>query len=110
MPRNATQYGPRWDATAEDYDLMDKIADRAITGRAQRSVRQTLLMDLNACHSNGCPMDFARLLAADDFNFWHDVNGIQRHIDRTNGKLLDCFVPRYAVRQGSVRETKPGRS
>ena len=55
-----------------------------------------LHMDLTACHANGCPMDWAKLLGADDFTFAHDVGGIQRHINRTNGKLENCFLPRCA--------------
>lgn len=55
-------------------------------------------MDITACHLNGCRLDLERLLAADDFNFLHDVYGIQRHIDRETGKLGDCFLPRYARR------------
>lgn len=57
----------------------------------------SLSMDLCAVHANGCPMDFYRLLSADDSNFAHDVFGIRRHLDRSSGKLMDCFRPRFAV-------------
>lgn len=56
-------------------------------------------MDITATHANGCPLKLAELLAADDFNFSHDVAGIYRHLDRTTGKLLDCFLPRFAQKQ-----------
>lgn len=59
--------------------------------------RSDLLMDVAACHSNGCSLKLQSLLDADDANFLHDVAGIVRHIDRTTGKLGDCFVPRYAL-------------
>ena len=58
--------------------------------------RLSLVMDLTATHANGCPMDFDRLLEADDFNFSHDVFGIMRHIDRATGELGDHFLPRFA--------------
>jgi len=74
-----------------------------IVKRARRQLPEIdgmdLRMDLAACHANGCPMDFERLLAADDFNFFHDVCGIQRHIDRRTGQLTDFFHPRFASRQ-----------
>lgn len=56
-----------------------------------------LHMDLTACHANGCPVDWAMLLAADDLTFIHDVAGIQRHVNRETGKLEHCFVPRCAA-------------
>jgi hypothetical protein len=59
-------------------------------------------MDLCAVHANGCPMDFARLEQADDFNLLHDVSGIARHLDRSTGKLPDGFHPRFAKKQVAV--------
>lgn len=59
----------------------------------------SLEMDLSATHANGCPIDFGKLLAFDDFNFIHDVSGIMNKIDRTSGKLTDCFLPRSARNQ-----------
>lgn len=53
-----------------------------------------LHMDLTACHANGCPIDWARLNAADDFTIAHDVGGIQRHINRQTGQIENCFLPR----------------
>lgn len=88
-----------WDITEENVELIYKIADRV-----QREIpsypdhRRILIMDLNACHSNGCPLDFAGLLAADRYEFSHDIYGIRKAIDRTTGKLTeDRFMPRYAL-------------
>ena len=53
-----------------------------------------LMMDLEACHCNGNPLDLEGLLHAPDVDFFHDVNGIQYHIDRQTGELLSCFSPR----------------
>lgn len=61
--------------------------------------RTTMIMDIEACHSNGCELDLGRLLSAPDYDFIHDIAGIRRHIDRTTGQLTDCFVPRTALQQ-----------
>lgn len=55
-------------------------------------------MDITACHANGNPLRLAELLKADDGNFGHDVFGIRRFIDRTTGRLMGHFRPRYSVR------------
>lgn len=55
-----------------------------------------MMMDITACHVNGCPLKLDELLDADGFDFAHDVWGIQRHINRKTGKLEDCFLPRFA--------------
>lgn len=92
-----------FETTREELDIIGKIAqraDRELFG--PHGVNQTIsdtMMDISACHANGCPLKLAELLAADDFNFAHDVAGIRRHIDRTTGKLMDCFLPRFAQRQ-----------
>lgn len=52
------------------------------------------ILDFTATHLNGCPMNFEKLLAADDFNFIHDASGICRHLNRETGKLEDHFLPR----------------
>jgi hypothetical protein len=56
------------------------------------------VMDLTACHANGCPLDLELLAAADDTNLLHDVGGINRHMDRETGRLTRCFVPRFTAR------------
>lgn len=87
--------------TGDEAKLIGKIAVRAaklgmLTGWYDR---QTLIMDMTAAHSNGCPIDFERLLSADDFNFAHDVAGIANHIDRETGKLAGHFLPRFSKRE-----------
>lgn len=84
--------------TQEDAQIIGKIADRACSVWPECD-RLNFQMDITTTHANGCPLKLAELLAADDFNFAHDVAGIYRHLDRTTGKLLDCFLPRFAKRQ-----------
>jgi hypothetical protein len=101
-----------WKISDHDRDLIDKIVKRVVgmysyplenplakprssyTADQQRK----LYMDLQAVHGNGCPLDLAALLAGSPWEFTHDIAGIGEHIDRTTGKLLNCFVPRFAVR------------
>lgn len=87
-----------FDATEAEYATIDKIVERARQAGVDRDPTETT-MDLSATHSNGCPLDFDKLLAADDFTFLHDILGIARHLDRTTGKLGQCFVPRCAKPQ-----------
>lgn len=87
-----------WTVTREEMEAIRAIAIRAEESGIARADRMTLIMDLTAAHANGSPLDLAGLLAADEFNFAHDVAGIQRHIDRRTGELLDCFLPRYSRR------------
>jgi len=90
-----------FDITADERRLVQKIVDRV-----QREgelctpdfSQLHLTMDLVATHANGCPLDFEKLYAFDSLNFAHDIAGIGRHLDRTNGRLADCFVPRCAKR------------
>lgn len=88
-----------FDISEADRNLVSECADRAeelgLIG-TDVDARLGFEMDLTAVHANGCPMDFQRLLDADDFNFVHDVGGIKRHLNRETGELLDMFRPRFA--------------
>ena len=86
-------------ATKAEFELMNAIADRAVRAASAAGVsygKQDALMDINACHSNGCPLKLDELLNADGFNFNHDVFGIRRHLNRETGKLEGFFLPRFA--------------
>lgn len=89
-------------ATREEYVIIGKIAKRADEMARRQNIgydQRTANMDVTACHANGNRLDLENLLAADDFNFAHDVFGIARHIDRKTGELTGCFVPRFSARQ-----------
>jgi hypothetical protein len=88
-----------WTNDKNTMELQSKIADRAI--KMARTIgikidKITMVMDIDACHSNGCPLKLEELLKADDYNFGHDVFGIRRHMNRETGKLENCFLPRYS--------------
>ncbi len=76
--------------------LCAQRANRLATAMSVTYSVQQAHMDLLAPHANGCPMDFAALLAANDANFSHDVFGIGRYLNRSSGRLGDCFLPRYS--------------
>jgi len=87
--------------TVEELTLIGRIFDRAdrlglVDSGRGRSGRIMPMMDLAACHANGCPMDFGRMLSADDLDFSHDFLGISRHLDRSTGRLRGRFTPRSA--------------
>ncbi len=89
--------------SARDRDLVGEIAERAERMGAKhrhvadRRKRLDYEMDITATHANGCPLRLRDLLDADDFNFAHDVFGIERHLNRETGALENCFLPRYAA-------------
>lgn len=80
----------------EEQTLVSAIIKRC---KPRSGEAMNLSMDLIAAHANGCPMDWQKLLDAPNFDFWHDINGIQRHINRDTGQLEDCFLPRCCAQK-----------
>lgn len=81
----------------DDSRLCADIASRAL-GFGDSRKRLDILMDLEAVHAS-VGLRLAELLAADDFNFQHDVDGIRRHLNRETGELGGHFLPRFARQQ-----------
>lgn len=80
--------------------MIAQIADRAVMLYAKHNVRVEridTLMDVMAVHQKVQPLRLADLLAADEFNFIHDITGINRHLDRDAYKL-NGFSPRFSAR------------
>lgn len=102
----------KFDVTQEESKLIGAILDR-VAGLAALAKtpfnRLSHEMDLCACHANGTPLDFKRMLETDDdFSLTHDVYGIARHIDRndaspTAGQLRGNFLPRFTKREAPTR-------
>lgn len=94
----------KFNVSKADGELIHAIVDRAMAMRSVRSIttdKFSLVMDVTACHANGCPLRLADLLAADDFNFVHDVIGIYGAIDRDSGVLAGVFSPRFRARSAA---------
>ena len=85
-----------WDTTDEDAHTISLIGERALRAGLTED-RMRVEMSITACHLNDSSLRLADLLAADDFNFLHDVCGIDRHTDRKTGKLNNFFCPRFAA-------------
>jgi hypothetical protein len=100
--RTAPRARPRvlsWGISRAEAVLIERIVDRYVTEVPETTIedQQTITMDLIACHKNAVPLNLERM--ADwkrFFDIAHDIHGINRHLDRRTGKLLNCFVPRFA--------------
>ena len=83
--------------TDAELELVHAIVGRAL-GAGIYDDFLTCEMDIAAV-SYHTPLRLADLLAADGFNFSHDLAGIQRHINRRTGLLEHLFCPRFAAHQ-----------
>lgn len=82
-------------AKKEEYLKIAKIAERAEKMEALAFDRLSLIMDLQNVHEKvGLRLD--ELLNADEFNFLHDIVGIQNNMNRETCELENCFSPRYS--------------
>lgn len=92
----------------EDFRMIAKIAQRGRAMAVEQGFaaddQMSAVMDVAACHANGCPLRLQELLDADDFNFAHDFFGIRRHLDRTTGELTNFFRPRFAAPKAEREE------
>lgn len=89
-----------WKVSKTDALKIAQIVTRAIEEYCKLDMdppdRLSLQMDITAVHCNGCRLRLDDWLAADTFNFMHDIGGIQRHVDRDTGKLQGWFLPRFS--------------
>ena len=92
----------RFDSTVEELALIRRCVDRY--KKLKEGIGQEIVggweldvtMTLDAVNSNGTPIDFQKLLTAYDFSFVHDMDGMEKHIDKNTGKLTGFFLPRSA--------------
>lgn len=90
---------PKMEVSKDEQKTIMAIVKRFfdIVGDAGELRPIAIMLDLKACHSNGCPLDLDELLAAPrDSDVAHDVAGIGRYLNRETGKLEGGFTPRYA--------------
>lgn len=89
-----------WNTTKEEFTQILRIVDRLhqdLPTAYESQPRRVWIMDIQACHGNGCPLDLPILLTMPELDFSHDVLGIRENINRTTGKLDNYFVPRCAL-------------
>ncbi len=87
----------KWSTNKKGMLIEAKIAKRAVAMAEKLGFvykYRDAVMDIDACHSNGCPLKLDKLLVANDINFAHDVFGIRHYLDRQTGKLTNCFNPK----------------
>ena len=84
-----------WNAlTNTDLQLVLKIVARALKMKLiLKKEKVDLDMDISAVQIKN-KLNLQKLLGFPDFDFAHDVCGMQRHIDRETGELKNCFCPR----------------
>ena len=80
--------------TAAEQEIVTAIVARAVEADIYDD-EIAAHMDISAVHAH-CPLRLSDLLGAGNFNFAHDMAGIQRHINRKTGKLENFFLPRFA--------------
>lgn len=76
-------------------EIINKIADRTVTINPAYD-KSTVMMDFLVLYETGVEMRWEEFLNAPVFDFMHDINGINQHLNRDTYKLEDCFWPRYA--------------
>lgn len=78
-----------------ECDLVMKIVKRADDKELLLFDRLSLMMDLECC-INLFDLRLEDLLNADDFNFAHDIVGIQNNLNRETKQMENYFLPRFA--------------
>ncbi len=78
-----------------EMKIISKIVERADNLNLLYDDRISLMMDLDVANKE-FDLRLNELLEADEFNFSHDICGIQNNIDRTTKTFMNCFVPRFA--------------
>jgi hypothetical protein len=81
--------------TKEEMLKIAEIAKRADEKGLLMFDRMSLIMDIQAAHEQ-FNLKLDDLLKADDFDFKHDILGIQQNINRKTKKIENYFLPRYA--------------
>jgi hypothetical protein len=82
----------------EEFDMFVEIAKRADEMGLLRKDRLSLAMDLDYTNKE-FNLRLDELLNADDFNFTHDICGIQNNFNRQTLKMENCFTPRFSGRE-----------
>lgn len=79
----------------EDTVIIAQIVGRADNLGLLMDDRISLMMDLDLANKQ-FDLRLTELFEADNFNFTHDILGIQNNIDRRTKTFINCFVPRFA--------------
>lgn len=75
--------------------IISEIASRAESLQIQHTSVLSLMMDIALAYLE-FDLKLDELLVADDFNFVHDISGIQSNINRETATFINGFIPRFA--------------
>lgn len=64
-------------------------------------VRLDTQMDLCAVHFDIQPLRLADMLGAADFDFMHDITGINNNLNRETLELMNGWTPRFCQREAA---------
>ena len=81
-----------FDASANDFDLIGKIAHRGFHAAKAQGVEldyMTCVMDIAALHCNGTPLKLLQWLMSDNGDFSDDFIRMGLNINRKTGKLMN---------------------
>lgn len=78
----------------ENFLKIAKIAERADEKGLLMFDRMSLIMDLEVA-TEKFNLRLDEFLNADNFNFSHDIYGIQNNINRQTKEFENCFLPRF---------------
>lgn len=81
--------------TKDEMLTIVEIAKRAEEKGLLMFDRTSLIMDIQVAHKQ-FNLKLNELLNADDFDFSHDIVGIQKNINRHEKTVENCFLPRYS--------------
>lgn len=81
--------------STQDFLTIMDIVERADEKNLLMFDGLSLSMDLSYTHEI-FNLDLKRLLEADNFNFVHDIVGIQNNLNRQTKQMENCFVPRFS--------------
>ena len=78
----------------ENFELIAKIAKKAEEMNLLMFDRFSLIMDLE-CANDEFNLRLEEFLNADNFNFSHDINGIQNNLNRQTKAILSVVMEEY---------------
>jgi hypothetical protein len=82
----------------EQFEICMKIANRAEKENLLMfDDKLSFIMDLE-CAINEFDLRLNDLLNADNFNFSHDIYGIQNNLNRETKEFENCFLPRFSAK------------
>lgn len=87
-----------WNLSQEEEILIHNIAKKAIKKVKSVYPKFTLTdlhMDITATHNENNKLRLEEFLNSNDQDFYHDIFGIIKNMDRNNGKLKNFFEPRF---------------